>query len=779
MAPRPDVVFLGEPASLEVALVGAKAANLGLLSSDFRVPAGFCITAEVFTRLATAGDAREQLRAIVAPAYERLANGNGLRVAVRSSAIGEDSADASFAGQHETVLDVQGVDAVVDAVVRCWESLGSERAAAYRERTKTTAGAMPVLVQRLVPADASAVAFSADPLTGERGVVRVNVARGLGEGLVSGAVTPDVYLVTTEPPGIRERKIAGADPVLDDHTVLEIASLAFALEGRFERPVDVELAISGGAVHVVQCRPITTLPEAFVVKWPDPSFARLSWSRDMLHTPTALPPLAADRSLLTNASTAETTVYFNSPFKGRALYLNGYLYGSSELLVDDDELAARLTKALEKRRAFGRKLPRFWEKKILPNLRETYAWMEAAPIETASPQQAAALWQEMEKRVLRAWQLHFYIVGTAYPVLDELANLYEELFPGRSGIEALTLTLGLSNEIHEMQAELHELAALARAKGEESAAFRAAFDRFIKQHGHLGHAYNDLRLPSWGDEPERVLDEVRKRVASPGADPREVRKRAIARSAELEQRIRANLADRPDDLARFEEVLAAARGVQPFTEGHNYELDRKAQTLQRRFVLRTGARLVRVGVLESQADVFFLYSAEVAEALADERDRRELVASRAADLERAERMRPPHMIGSAPRPLPKAFARNRYMGAPVPSPDGGIRGTGASAGIGRGTARKVDGPEDFDRVRPGDVLFCHATNPTFVPLFGIISALVTDVGGELCHAAVVAREFGVPAVVGARDALSRVADGATVEVDGTAGTVKVLEPARS
>lgn len=775
MDQRPGVVFLGEPASFEVSLVGAKAANLGLLAADFPVPAGFCITADAFARLSGKYDPREELRALVAPAYERLAEGNGRRVAVRSSAVGEDSADASFAGQHDTFLDVQGIDGLVEAVMSCWASLGNERAVAYRKEKGVAAGAMPVLIQRLVPAEASAVAFSADPLTGERGVVRINVARGLGEGLVSGAVTPDVYLVTTEPPGIREKKIAATEPVLDDRTVLEIASLAYSLEGRFERPVDVELAISGGKVHVVQCRPITTLPEAFVVKWPDPSYAKLSWSRDFLHAPDPLPRLSADHFLVTSPASNDSNEHFDAPFTRRGISMNGYIYTTSEIhAFGDAELEAKLTRALEKRRAFGRKLPAFWRDKILPYLREFYAWMEAAPLETATPEQARAIWEECWKRFARSWQLHFYIVGTAYPMLDELASLYEELFPGRNGLEALGLTRGTSNEIQEMQGELHDLADTARRDGEDAPAFRSSFARFLERHGHLGHTHNDVRQPSWGEEPQRVLDEVRKRVGLGGEDPREIRRRALAGTAELEARIRAELADRPAELARFDEVLVAARGVQPFTEGHNYELDRKIQTLMRRFVLRAGARLARAGVIEKAEDVFYLDRFEIAEALADERDRRDTVAEREAELGRQKRMRPPNMIGAPARPLPGQFARNRYFGAPVASIDGGIRGTGASAGVARGTARKVDGPEDFDRVRPGDVLFCHATNPTYVPLFGIIAALVTDVGGELCHAAVVAREFGVPAVVGARDALARVNDGATVEVDGGAGTVRVL-----
>ncbi|MGH2379267.1 MAG: PEP/pyruvate-binding domain-containing protein, partial [Candidatus Limnocylindria bacterium] len=522
MDPRPDVVFLGEPASFEVALVGAKAANLGLLAADFPVPAGFCLTTEVFARLATAGDAaRDQLRALVAPAYERLSNGNGLKVVVRSSAIGEDSAGASFAGQHDTFLDVSGVDAVTDAVIRCWASLGADRAVAYRERQGLAAGAMPVLVQRLVPAEAAAVAFSADPLTGERGVVRVNVARGLGEALVSGAVTPDAYLVAKDGLTVRERKLANTAATIDDATVVEIARLATALEERFGRPVDVELAVANRSVHVVQCRPITTLPEPFEVRWPDPSFARLSWSRDLLHEPVAFPPLSADNSLLTTDSTRETATYFLSPFRGRAIQMNGYLYGASEWLVEDEEeLAGRLAAANEKRRAFGRKLPAFWERKILPYLREMYAWMEEAPLETATPAEAAALWQECWARLLRAWQLHFYIVGTAYPVLDELASMYDELFPGRSGIEALGLTRGITNEIHEMQAELYDLAETARSAGEDDPAFRSAYTRFVERHGHLGHTYNDMRLPSWSDEPERVLEQVRKRAEMPGQDPR-------------------------------------------------------------------------------------------------------------------------------------------------------------------------------------------------------------------------------------------------------------------
>ena len=185
------VAWLGEPASLDATTVGGKTANLGRLATSFRVPPGFCLDVSAFDQLRHAlyGDAaaRARLRELVAASYADLARRVGEpepRVAVRSSAIGEDSGDASYAGQHETVLDVGGVDEIVDALLECWRSVSSERAAAYR-RQRGIAG-MPriaVLVQLMVPADASAIAFSADPVSGARDVVVVNAARGLGDAM--------------------------------------------------------------------------------------------------------------------------------------------------------------------------------------------------------------------------------------------------------------------------------------------------------------------------------------------------------------------------------------------------------------------------------------------------------------------------------------------------------------------------------------------------------------------------------------------------------------------
>ncbi len=283
------IVWLGEPASRERSLVGGKMAHLGSLAAEFRVPSGFCLTTAAFERWAHAVDdaALAGLREAVAVAYRRLGEGEDVPVAVRSSAVDEDGGIASFAGQHETFLNAVGVDAVVDAVVRCWRSAQGERARAYRRQHGRDAGApLAVLVQRLVAADVSAVAFSADPVTGERGRVVINASWGLGESIVGGTVTPDTYVVTADgavldrvvadkrrmtvalPGGVREvdvPRLLSRAPALDDARAVEIARLAAALEGAMGWPVDVECAFGDNTLYLLQCRPITTLagaPEA-------------------------------------------------------------------------------------------------------------------------------------------------------------------------------------------------------------------------------------------------------------------------------------------------------------------------------------------------------------------------------------------------------------------------------------------------------------------------------------------------------------------------------------
>jgi pyruvate,water dikinase len=294
-----EILWLGDPACRDRALAGGKAAHLSRLAAGYRVPAGFCLTTVACDRAMAGGDlevddavtpARQVPPTVyqqLAAAYRTLAERCGEacpQVAVRSSAMDEDSSPASFAGQHETYLNMVGEQAVAAAVVRCWVSALAPRALAYRRRQglATERVRLAVLVQRLVAADVSAVVFSANPLTGNRDEVVITASWGLGESIVGGTVTPDTYAVRKVDLVLFSRQIADKGrmtvlvtggtretvvprclrrrPALDEGQVVELARLAMSLERTMGWPVDVECAYQAGIAYLLQCRPITTLP---------------------------------------------------------------------------------------------------------------------------------------------------------------------------------------------------------------------------------------------------------------------------------------------------------------------------------------------------------------------------------------------------------------------------------------------------------------------------------------------------------------------------------------
>jgi len=291
-----EVLWLGHPDCHDVQRAGAKAAHLSRLTPSYRIPPGFCVTAAAYARWAAltgSGNPALPPQAILPALYNDLASAyRGLAamcgvadpsVAVRSSAVDEDGATHSFAGQYETYLNIVGVDAVAEAVVRCWASVHTARALAYRQgQGLSVAGArLAVLVQQLVPADTAAVVFSANPVTGSRHEVVINAGWGLGESIVSGAVTPDTYVVRKSDLAVVSRAIAEnrrmtvlalagtqevpvprqqqKPPSIDDSQVVELARLSMALESAMGWPVDIECAYRGRDLYLLQCRPITTL----------------------------------------------------------------------------------------------------------------------------------------------------------------------------------------------------------------------------------------------------------------------------------------------------------------------------------------------------------------------------------------------------------------------------------------------------------------------------------------------------------------------------------------
>ena len=284
MSARPDVAWLGDQAAHDVSLVGGKAAALSQLAEAHRVPSGFVLTTSAHERASAEGD--DCVRALVEEAYRLLAEDVATAdpaVAVRSSAVDEDGPAASFAGQHETYLNVNGAGAVAAAATACFESAHAEHALEYRRRQglDTESVRMAVLVQQLVPADVSAVAFSANPVTQSVDEIVINASWGLGESIVGGTVTPDTYVVAKSGLSITGRFLGAKESMtvpieggtheidvpahlqdqhaLDDSSVLELAQLALALEERAGHPVDIESAFHDQRLYLLQSRPITTL----------------------------------------------------------------------------------------------------------------------------------------------------------------------------------------------------------------------------------------------------------------------------------------------------------------------------------------------------------------------------------------------------------------------------------------------------------------------------------------------------------------------------------------
>lgn len=283
-----NIIWLEQPICQELQRVGGKVANLSRLAADYRVPPGFCLTTAAYGAWAEAGSGdwpAELVRELNA-SYAKMAEqceAESLQVAVRSSAIDEDGQSASFAGQYETYLNIGRVEAVIDAVTRCWASTRSEQVLEYRRQNDLPVDnvQIAVLVQQMVPADIAGVAFSANPVNKNRDEVVINTSWGLGESVVSGTVSPDTYVVSKGDLQVLERDIAEKEKMtvahpegtrevdvprfmrsqstLDDVKAIEIAQLARVLEEQMGWPVDIECAYHGEILYLLQCRPITTL----------------------------------------------------------------------------------------------------------------------------------------------------------------------------------------------------------------------------------------------------------------------------------------------------------------------------------------------------------------------------------------------------------------------------------------------------------------------------------------------------------------------------------------
>ena len=855
------MLWLGEMECHDPFLVGGKAASLSRLAEHHPVPPGFVVTTRAFEPLSTgelpvwgwdAGGRHSPLAEEIALAHQHLATESGIvapQLAVRSSAVDEDGGDASFAGQHETFLNISGLDALFDAVGRCWSSFVAPHAIEYRRRQglPTEGVRVAILIQRLVVADTSAVVFTADPVTGSRDHVVVNAAWGLGESIVGGAVTPDVYVVAKDgvkverrhvsakrrmtvavPGGTTEVVVPGSlaeQPALGDEQILDVARLGLSLESISGRPVDIECCHRSGRLYLLQCRPITTLgaerpdmkpslgadalaggladtsapalepvpvPPGFPVAWGAPEDAELLWTRDPVHWPDPLPVLVFEVAggAVARGLTAAARAYELPVAEVRTKRVNTYRYQANVPLrspLHDAEVRAERSR--RKLRAAMSGLRTRWSEEWLPEVKEHIAFWDGVDPSSLS---TAALLEHLDEtlvRLDRLWEIHFLLSSPMHASIGQFAKLHRELFGGGS-LAAFRLLKGLENETVRAGRALWQLGRAAMGSPEVRAAlekedcdpleelaasaqgrdFLAQLESYLQEFGQRGDGLRPDR-PSWLEDPAPVLADLRGFVAQ---SDRDLEAEMAATGAERERLVgeaRRVLEGYPGPVVQeFEFLLAAAQSSVALSEDHNFWIDSAAMQRVRQVFVELGRRLAAAAAIPGPDDVFHLTLDELRRtaAASPPPPRHELVADRRREIERYRGVSPPAMLGSRTAGEPsRSTLLQRRRDAQA------LRGSAGSPGTGRGPARVLR--SHSEGLRPGEVLVAPTLSSSWTPLFAIAAAVVTDTGGILSHAAVVAREYGVPAVLGTEVATSVLRDGRMVEVDGDHGIVRLLD----
>ncbi|CAL9484501.1 hypothetical protein SUDANB95_03087 [Actinosynnema sp. ALI-1.44] len=761
------VLPLDDPGA-DLATVGGKGASLArLVRAGLPVPGGFHVTTDAFRLAGPAGEVPDEVAAAIRAA---LPPGP---VAVRSSATAEDLPDLSFAGQHDTVLDVRGEDAVLDAVRRCWASLGTERAVAYRERNGIADAAMGVVVQEMVPADAAGVLFTANPVTGARDETVVNAAPGLGEALVGGEVTPDEYVVA----GGVVKSATGT--VLTEAQVLELAALGARVQELSGVPVDVEWAVHGDRIAILQARPVTALPEV----WNDTLRGDYLWTCANLGE--AVP------SVMTPATWSFARALARPPIGGvpttgniggrfylnlsavfavaSALGLTGLMRRLAEhtfgRIPDDVQVPPLpLSRAATLRAALGAVVPfvrqtREYRRRIgelLPNAPARAEALRARIAGARTPAELRALWTSELDSYLRD-DIRVYDAGAGSVVMGD-AKLRRKLYALVGEADATALMTGAHGTAGDLTS-LGPLLGLSRLR-------RGAIDRatYTRLWGHRCADEYEVSVPRPAEDPSWI-DHL---AALDGPDPEDLLRRQAAARDRAWHRLRTAHPRRAARLRRELDALAeATRG----RERARSEMVRGFAVL-RAFVLRAGEL--------TGADTFMLSYRETLAVL--DGDDRPLVtiAPRRAAYERYRALPPyPTLIRGEFDPETWAAdpARRQDLHdatrAHAPASDA-ITGFPGAAGVAEGTARVVTSLDAGSALRPGEVLVTTVTNIGWTPLFPRAAAVVTDVGAPLSHAAIVARELGIPAVVGCGNATSRISTGDRVRVDGGRGTVTPL-----
>jgi pyruvate,water dikinase len=831
------VVRFDQPDLGLTSLVGGKGYNLILLTAaGLPVPPGFIVTAEAYRLFLehVAGlddelarldfDNPDRLRDQCAKLRSRLQQialpgpvADAIRMAldrfpaddsfaVRSSSTFEDMAQAAFAGQHDTYLNVRGLASILAKVRDCFASLWQDRAVLYRRHQGFVQkeARMAVVVQRQIACNRAGVGFSINPVTGQLDRLVIDANYGLGESVVAGECAIDHYevdkaslqvalrvlghkerMVVTTANGVAEQAVPShlADEACLSETQLQgVAELIKKVEAHYGWPQDIEWGWHKGELFLFQSRPVTTIQPRWTrdesaERFPRPmtplswDFLQVGFKESMAHSLAlmGLPPLQGD--------------WFQ--------WFDHYIYGNQNAVAliasfrplkarSPGELVAEIP-ALRQRYGWVLELPVQWARDLDRYLLRLGA-LAAAPLANLT---LPEIWRHMLKTLEIATEYFKpnIAISMTQAFLHRLLHALVGMSIGPDKALAIVdgLLAGCETKTTVVNRELHELAqlagrspvlaqALAGQEGrqivsdgalEQFPDFSVRFRRFLEDHGHR-EMDMDYYHPTWSENPGLVLDAIGLIRRGGEADPVETARKLRVRYAETELQF---LSRAPDELRFFfRELIRLARTYTALDDLEHYQTTR-VNPLARRAALALGERLRERGIVMSPEEVFFFHKSDL----------EELVAAYPGENKEIfrDRVRAAKQAYEASQRRAPAWSLEATASDAPPDDAQLLRGLPGSPGKVTGPCFRVLDPTGFARFPKGAILVARTTNPAWTPLFYSAAGLITESGGPLSHGAVTAREMALPAVMSVRDVLVKIRDGQVVTVDGTQGWVRL------
>ena len=797
----------------DVASAGGKGANLGeLVMAGIPVPGGVVLSAQAYDLFMeqggirtedfeSAADLRDCIRKTSLPIevekeiksyYATL--GENARVAVRSSATAEDLEDASFAGQQETYLNVRGIENVLKKVTECYASLWGDRAVSYRRNAgyDDAKVSLAVVIQQMIESDVSGVLFTSDP-AGNPVNVHVNASYGLGEAVVSGIVSPDEYICNRQgnviktftgnkecqilyadegtvkvevPSELREKVVLGVDKLK------ELVLCGLRIETHYGRPMDIEWAIKDDRIYILQARAITTVGKTKEKVYTETDFANY---------PKVFPATGRLRENVLFNLEKTPTPYFplDHDFggcigeqKGILFEKIGIRFGESMYPIDRDGVNF-MTASKPKFTKNVFQIPKYLKmvKDIDGNIRKSSSSLEecsrALEVEKKhNPQSREEVGKALARmRKLLAKTAYDRFLYALFPNFLESIKVDKVLKKLEGDYNSYDVLEGLDYVTANVNREMAEIAAWIRSdENMLRDAMQEDYARLIVTYPELGkmlHSFLDnfgaksdfncycFISKSWREEPDRFLKVLRPMLKSGNMEV-PTKEEGEKKFRELMSRVEQSVSS--SKFRDFEKRVEALRHYHFIREQTQYLWEAEFEYC--RELLR---RLERVTGITYE-DYLYLFAEELEEACANGMTK-----------ELQNRISHRKQI----RPLAVAYW-NYAMETALSSGEEGIVGIGGSTGQAKGKVKIVKSPAEFHKLEEGDVLVCTYTDPEWTPLFCLAAGVVVDTGGTLSHAAIVAREYQIPAVLATGNATKLLKDGDIVLVDGNTGKVTKL-----